>query len=164
MLLDGAAGQKTCMGVVACRGRLPDAALQASIGRGVGIAGRAPASREALLVADIGHSEFAVVARKRGHDGSSLMWAPIRIDGSIAGAIHLLYPESTKNLLYPESTKTGFESMYIVGAASKLIGQLHLHLLQSKSKVICGNNVLSCFNLSQKYGCHATNTEIDLIE
>lgn len=143
------------MGVVACRGRLPDAALQASIGRGVNIAGRAPASREALLMADIGQSELAVVARKRGHDGSSLMWAPIRIDGRIAGAIHLLYPESTK---------TGFESMYIVGAASKLIGQLHLHLLQSKSKVICGNNALSCFNLSQKYGCHATNTKIDLIE
>lgn len=88
MLLGSTEGTEQRMGIVARHGQFPDAALQASIGHGEGIAGRVLASGEALLVPDIRQSEFAALARRLGQSGASLMCAPIRIEGRIVGVIN----------------------------------------------------------------------------
>jgi GAF domain-containing protein len=46
------------------------------------------ATGTALLVADISKSQFALLARGRAGAGSSLICAPIRIDGKIVGVIN----------------------------------------------------------------------------
>ena len=76
------------MRIYAHHGPLPDAALQAAIRRGEGISGRVLASGEAVLVADIGRSEFAALARRGAAFGDSLISAPIRIDGQVVGVIN----------------------------------------------------------------------------
>lgn len=76
------------MRIHAHHGPLPDAALQAAIRRGEGISGRVLASGEAVLVADIGRSEFAALARRGAGFGDSLISAPIRIDGRVVGVIN----------------------------------------------------------------------------
>jgi L-methionine (R)-S-oxide reductase len=88
MLLNSGEGPEMRMSMYARHGSLPDEALQASIGRGEGIAGRVLATGEALLVADIGKSPFALLARGRAGAGPSLICAPIRIDGKIVGVIN----------------------------------------------------------------------------
>jgi GAF domain-containing protein len=88
MLLNSGEGSEMRMSVYARHGGLPDEALQASIGRGEGIAGRVLATGEALLVPDIGKSPFALLARGRPGAGPSLICAPIRIDGKIVGVIN----------------------------------------------------------------------------
>jgi L-methionine (R)-S-oxide reductase len=88
MLLNSGEGPEMRMSMYARHGNLPDEALQASIGRGEGIAGRVLATGEALLVADIGKSQFALLARGRVGAGPSLISAPIRIDGKIIGVIN----------------------------------------------------------------------------
>jgi GAF domain-containing protein len=89
MLLDSADGAEPRMSMVARHGgQFPDAAVKASIARGEGIAGRVLASGAALLVRDIGSSEFAVLARRQAWAGASLMCAPVRIDGKIVGVIN----------------------------------------------------------------------------
>jgi L-methionine (R)-S-oxide reductase len=89
MLLNSGEGQGMRMSVYARHGVLPDAALEASVARGEGIAGRVLASGIALLVADIAHSEFSVLARRHGNAGGSLICAPVRIDGRIIGVINV---------------------------------------------------------------------------
>jgi L-methionine (R)-S-oxide reductase len=89
MLLNSGEGQGMRMSVYARHGVLPDAALASSVARGEGIAGRVLASGVALLVADIGDSEFAAMARRHGSGGASLICAPVRIDGRIVGVINV---------------------------------------------------------------------------
>jgi GAF domain-containing protein len=88
MLLNSGEGEDMRMSVYARHGNLPDEALQASVGRGEGIAGRVLATGQALLVADISKSPFALLARGRAGAGASLVCAPIRIDGKIVGVIN----------------------------------------------------------------------------
>ena len=88
MLLGSGEGEGIRMSMYARHGKLPDAALHASIGRGEGIAGRVLASGLALLVPDIAKSELAPLARGHEQVGASLMCAPIRIDGKIVGVIN----------------------------------------------------------------------------
>jgi L-methionine (R)-S-oxide reductase len=88
MLLNSGEGEDMRMSVYARHGNLPDEALQATVGRGEGIAGRVLATGTALLVADISKSQFALLARGRAGAGSSLICAPIRIDGKIVGVIN----------------------------------------------------------------------------
>jgi len=76
------------MRIHAHHGPLPDAALQAAIRRGEGISGRVLAKGEAVLVADIGRSEFAALARRGAGFGDSLISAPIRIDNRVVGVIN----------------------------------------------------------------------------
>jgi L-methionine (R)-S-oxide reductase len=88
MLLNSGEGEAMRMSVYARHGNLPDEALEASVGRGEGIAGRVLATGKALLVADISKSQFALLARGRAGAGASLVCAPIRIDGKIVGVIN----------------------------------------------------------------------------
>jgi GAF domain-containing protein len=88
MLLNSGEGEDVRMSVYARHGNLPDEALQASVGRGEGIAGRVLATGTALLVPDISKSQFALLARGRAGAGASLICAPIRIDGKIVGVIN----------------------------------------------------------------------------
>jgi GAF domain-containing protein len=88
MLLGSEDGSEPRMSMVARHGEFPDAAAKASIGRGEGIAGRVLADGAALLVEDIGRSEFAALARRPAQVGPSLMCAPVRIDGKIVGVIN----------------------------------------------------------------------------
>jgi len=69
--------------------RLPAAALEASIGRGEAICGQVLASGEALLVEDIGHSAYALLARRPDDPGRSMMSAPIRIEGRTVGVANV---------------------------------------------------------------------------
>ena len=69
--------------------RLPAAALEASIGRGEAICGQVLASGQALLVEDIGKSAYALLARRPGDPGRSMMSAPIRIDGRTIGVANV---------------------------------------------------------------------------
>jgi L-methionine (R)-S-oxide reductase len=88
MLLDSGSGQDLRMSVCAAHGALPDTALHASIGKGEGICGRVLENGRSLLVEDIGKSEFALLARRPGAAGRSLMSSPIRIDGKIVGVVN----------------------------------------------------------------------------
>ncbi len=88
MLLDSQDDPGGTMRIHAHHGPLPDAALQAAIRRGEGISGRVLASGEAVLVADIGRSEFAAMARRGAGFGDSLISAPIRVDGRVVGVIN----------------------------------------------------------------------------
>lgn len=76
------------MRIHAHHGPLPDAALQAAIRRGEGISGRVLASGEAVLVADIGRSAFAALARRGAGVGNSLISSPIRVEGRVVGVIN----------------------------------------------------------------------------
>jgi L-methionine (R)-S-oxide reductase len=89
MLLGSGEGTEARMRMVARHGHLPDAALEASVARGEGIAGRVLESGEALLVPDIHVSELAPLARRHAECGSSLICAPIRIDGKLVGVINV---------------------------------------------------------------------------
>lgn len=88
MLLDSRDEGEPCMSIHAHHGPLPSAALQAAIRRGEGIAGRVLASSKALLVADIGQSEFAPIARRGAGLGCSLLCVPISIAGRVAGVVN----------------------------------------------------------------------------
>ncbi|GAB3370146.1 GAF domain-containing protein [Massilia agri] len=88
MLLGSPGEGDACMSIQAHHGPLPDAALQAAIRRGEGISGRVLAKGSALLVDDIAHSEFAALARHGTALGASLMSAPIRVEGRVAGVIN----------------------------------------------------------------------------
>lgn len=88
MLLGSPGEGDACMSIQAHHGPLPDAALQAAIRRGEGISGRVLAKGSALLVDDIAHSEFAALARHGPALGASLMSAPIRVEGRVAGVIN----------------------------------------------------------------------------
>ncbi|MDN4053726.1 GAF domain-containing protein [Massilia sp. YIM B02763] len=87
MLLGGGDGDEMRMSVYARHGELPEAARQASVARGEGIAGRVLASGESLLIEDIAKSELASLAR-HPEAGCSLLCVPIRIDGKIVGVIN----------------------------------------------------------------------------
>jgi len=89
MLLNSGAPDQLRMTVHARFGKLPDAALTASVGQGEGICGRVLASGEALLIEDIAHSEVAALAQGRDGIGGSLMSAPLRVDGKIVGVINV---------------------------------------------------------------------------
>jgi L-methionine (R)-S-oxide reductase len=88
MLLDSKGEGEPCMSIHAHHGPLPSAALQAAIRRGEGISGRVLASGDALLVADIRQSDIAAFSRRNAGLGSSLICAPISIEGRIAGVIN----------------------------------------------------------------------------
>jgi len=88
MLLNSGEGEDVRMAMYARHGELPAAAQQASVAPGEGIAGRVLASGEALVVADLAHSEFAALARRPAEEGTSVVCAPIRIDGKIVGVIN----------------------------------------------------------------------------
>ena len=89
MLLNSGAPGQLRMTVNARFGKLPDAALTASVGQGEGICGRVLASGEALLIEDIAQSEVAALALGRDGIGGSLMSAPLRVDGKIVGVINV---------------------------------------------------------------------------
>jgi len=88
MLLNTGEGQNMRMSVYARHGDLPDAALKASVARGEGIAGYVLDTGESLLVSDLAQSRFARLARRSDDVNGSLMCAPIRIDGRIAGVVN----------------------------------------------------------------------------
>ena len=88
MLLESEGEGEPSMSIHAHHGPLPSAALQAAIRRGEGISGRVLASGNALLVADIRKSAFAALARRGAGLGSSLICAPISIEGRITGVIN----------------------------------------------------------------------------
>ncbi len=88
MLLGSEGDTDACMSIHAHHGPLPDAALQAAIRRGEGISGRVLATGKAVLVRDIATSEYAALARRGSAVGASLMSAPIRLEGRIAGVIN----------------------------------------------------------------------------
>jgi GAF domain-containing protein len=88
MLLNSGSGSDPRMTVCAAHGALPASALHGSIGKGEGICGRVLAGGHSLLVADIGQSEFAALARRPDAAGRSLMSAPIRIEGKIVGVLN----------------------------------------------------------------------------
>lgn len=88
MLVDHQGEAEPCMSIHAHHGPLPNAALQAAIRRGEGISGRVLLSGKALLVTDIRQSEFASFARRGAGLGSSLICAPISIEGRIVGVIN----------------------------------------------------------------------------
>lgn len=88
MLLGSEGEGEPSMSIHAHHGPLPSAALQAAIRRGEGISGRVLASGKALLVADIRESEFASFARRGSELGSSLVCAPIQVEGRIVGVIN----------------------------------------------------------------------------
>lgn len=85
MLINSGSGEEMRMSMYARHGDLPDAALHASIGTGEGICGHVLATGEALLVEDIGRSQFALLARRPDAAGRALMSAPIRIGDVRAG-------------------------------------------------------------------------------
>ncbi|WP_036252980.1 GAF domain-containing protein [Massilia sp. BSC265] len=89
MLLNSGEGQDLRMRIHARHGDVPDAALHASIGAGEGICGHVLSSGCALLVEDIGRSQFASLARRPDAAGRSLMSAPIRIGNKIIGVLNL---------------------------------------------------------------------------
>ena len=89
MLLNSGDPGQLRMTVHARFGKLPDAALTASVGQGEGICGRVLASGEALLIEDIAQSEVAALAQGRDGIGGSLMSAPLRVDGKIVGVINV---------------------------------------------------------------------------
>jgi L-methionine (R)-S-oxide reductase len=89
MLLNSGAPGQLRMTVHARFGNLPDAALTSSVGQGEGIAGRVLASGDPLLVEDIAQSALAGLAQGRDGIGSSLMCAPLRVDGKIVGVINV---------------------------------------------------------------------------
>lgn len=91
MLLDSHDGPDApgdSMRIHAHHGPLPDAALQAAIRRGEGISGRVLAGGDAVLVADIGRSPFAALARRGAGVGNSLISAPVRVEGRVVGVIN----------------------------------------------------------------------------
>ncbi|WP_288378486.1 GAF domain-containing protein [uncultured Massilia sp.] len=88
MLLDSPDDPGSSMRIHAHHGRLPDTALQAAIRRGEGISGQVLASGKAVLVTDIGRSEFAALARRGAGFGESLISAPIRVEGKVVGVIN----------------------------------------------------------------------------
>ena len=89
MLLNSGEGLGMRMSVYARFGEAPDAARDASVARGEGIAGRVLASGASLLIADIDQSEFAAMAHRHGAAGASLICVPVRIDGRIVGVINV---------------------------------------------------------------------------
>jgi GAF domain-containing protein len=88
MLLNSGTDPAPRMRVCATHGALPASALHASIGKGEGICGRVLESGRALLVEDIGESEFAPLARRPEASGRSLMSSPIRLEGRIVGVLN----------------------------------------------------------------------------
>jgi L-methionine (R)-S-oxide reductase len=70
-------------------GPLPDAAWQASVGCGDGIAGHVLARGRSLLVEDIAQSDFAPLARHAEDGRRSLMLAPVRIGAKVVGMLNV---------------------------------------------------------------------------
>lgn len=91
MLLGSGDGPARRMSIVARHGDLPDAALNASVAQGEGIAGGVLASGVALCIADLAGSDYAHLARRAGPPGS-LLCVPIRIDGTIVGVVNAANP------------------------------------------------------------------------
>ena len=105
--------------------RLPAAALEASIGRGAAICGQVLASGQALLVEDIGKSAYALLARRPGDPGRSMMSAPIRIDGRTVGVANVAGKGFT------ETDLVLFEVVCLFIGKSIQVAQLQ-HLLASR--------------------------------
>lgn len=130
MLLSGAAGEEDGrLRVHAHAGapgdRLPAAALEASIGRGEAICGQVLASGQALLVEDIGKSAYALLARRPGDPGRSMMSAPVRIDGRTVGVANVAGKGFT------ETDLLLFEVVCLFIGKSIQVAQLQ-HLLASR--------------------------------
>jgi L-methionine (R)-S-oxide reductase len=89
MLLDHGGGHAPRMRVSGTHGPLPRAALDASIGSGEGISGQVLAGGRALLVADIGASPLAPLARRPLGPQRSLMCAPIHVDAKVIGVVNV---------------------------------------------------------------------------
>lgn len=86
MLVNGE-GEHARMSVAASYGPLAQDAAATLVARGEGLAGQVLASGAALLVDDILASPYAALARRPGDPGRSLMLAPIRIEGRVAGTL-----------------------------------------------------------------------------
>ena len=130
MLLSGGAGEEDGrLRVHAHAGapgdRLPAAALEASIGRGEAICGQVLASGQALLVEDIGKSAYALLARRPGDPGRSMMSAPVRIDGRTVGVANVAGKGFT------ETDLVLFEVVCLFIGKSIQVAQLQ-HLLASR--------------------------------
>ncbi len=130
MLLSGGAGEEDGrLRVHAHAGapgdRLPAAALEASIGRGEAICGQVLASGQALLVEDIGKSAYALLARRPGDPGRSMMSAPVRIEGCTVGVANVAGKGFT------ETDLLLFEVVCLFIGKSIQVAQLQ-HLLASR--------------------------------
>ena len=130
MLLSGGAGEEDGrLRVHAHAGapgdRLPAAALEASIGRGEAICGQVLASGQALLVEDIGKSAYALLARRPGDPGRSMMSAPVRIDGRTVGVANVA------GKVFTETDLLLFEVVCLFIGKSIQVAQLQ-HLLASR--------------------------------
>lgn len=70
-------------------GPVADAALDAAVHRGEGIAGEVLASGHSILVEDIDHSPYALQARRRQEGRKSIISSPIMLNGEIIGVINI---------------------------------------------------------------------------
>lgn len=68
---------------------LPSAAWNETTGCGESIAGRVLDRGEPLLIADIGQSEFAALARRHGELGASFICAPVAVGRHVIGVMSL---------------------------------------------------------------------------
>lgn len=96
MLLDEHEEKDVRLRVYAAYGELPEEAFQERARVGDGIAGHVLASGRALLVEDIAQSEFVRFARRLHAGATSLISAPIQIDGRIVGVINAAEPGSPR--------------------------------------------------------------------
>lgn len=80
-------GDSAKMSVAASFGPLAPDASGALVARGEGLAGHVLSTGAPLLVDDILASPFAPLARRPDDPRRSLMLAPVRIDGRVAGAV-----------------------------------------------------------------------------
>ncbi|MEX5745738.1 GAF domain-containing protein [Massilia sp. X63] len=102
MLLNSETADDLRMRLCASAGDMSPEAADALVGSGEGICGQVLASGRALLVDDIGRSEFAGLARRRRAAVPALMSAPVRIDGRIVGVLNVsgaAFSESELQLL-----------------------------------------------------------------
>jgi L-methionine (R)-S-oxide reductase len=89
MLLNAGEGEEMRMSICANHGSLPNAALKETIGKGDGIAGHVLTSGRSLLIENIQKSEFSELARRIDDPNKSMMSAPVRIEGKIAGVVNV---------------------------------------------------------------------------
>jgi len=86
MLVNGE-GEHARMSIAASHGPLAQDAAAMLVARGEGLAGQVLASGAPILIDDILASPYAALARRPDEPGRSLMLAPIRIEGRVAGTL-----------------------------------------------------------------------------
>ena len=113
MLLSEGGEERPRLRLWASTAPLPDAAWQERPGPGESIAGVVLERGQAILVADIGDSEFARHARGRRDLGASFMGVPIRVGNSVVGVMSLASRPGRPSFAAPDLTSAGIAAMLI---------------------------------------------------